>query len=90
MTGRGAGYCVVDVSQGSATPLLGKDRRTSFGGGRHGWRNRYRATGVPGWMRAGDSLAVPELQVTALKNESAQLKDQLDAIDRRIQELEHD
>lgn len=54
MTGRGAGYCAGYDRPGYANPVSG--RRVGFGRGwfgrGRGWRNWYRATGLPGWQRA--------------------------------------
>ena len=91
MTGRRAGYCAGNTAPGFANPPTrpGLGRGLGFRGGGHGWRNMFYATGLPGWMRAGYAPPTPEQEVTALKNESAWLKDQLDAINKRIEELEH-
>lgn len=54
MTGRGAGYCAGYDGPGYANPVPGRGvgfGRGWFGRGR-GWRNWYRATGLPGWQRA--------------------------------------
>ncbi len=48
MTGRAAGYCAGYGVPGYANPVPG---RGWFGGGR-GRRHWYRATGLPGWLRA--------------------------------------
>ena len=61
MTGRGAGYCAGFGVPGYMNPVPGggmgmaRGRGGGFGGGR-GWRNWYRATGMPGWMRAAQGL----------------------------------
>lgn len=51
MTGRGMGWC----GRGGGTGSYGFGRGGAFGwgGGRggRGWRNRFYATGVPGWAR---------------------------------------
>jgi len=51
MTGRGVGWC----GRGGSTGSYGFARGGTFGwgGGRggRGWRNRFYATGVPGWAR---------------------------------------
>jgi len=54
MTGRGAGYCAGYGVPGYANPVPGRGMfgRGWFGRGR-GYRNWYRATGLPGWQRAG-------------------------------------
>jgi len=54
MTGRAAGFCAGYPVPGYMNPVPG---RGFFGGGRgggrsRGRRNRYYATGVPGWQRA--------------------------------------
>ena len=52
MTGRAAGYCAGYSVPGYANPIPG---RGFFGGGGGGWgrRNRFYATGLTGWQRAG-------------------------------------
>jgi len=57
MTGRGAGFCAGYPVPGAVNPVPGR----GFGGGRgrgggRGWRNRYYATGLPGWRRAAWGL----------------------------------
>ncbi len=55
MTGRAAGYCAGYATPGTMNP----GARGGFGGhgrgmgGGRGRRNRFYATGMPGWMRAG-------------------------------------
>jgi hypothetical protein len=51
MTGRAAGYCAGYVAPGFVNPGRG-----CWGGGRgggQGFRNRFYATGLTGWQRAG-------------------------------------
>jgi hypothetical protein len=94
MTGRRMGYCAGYPVPGYANPGFGWGRGFGRGywgwGGGRGWRHWFYATGLPGWMRAGYSFAPPsrEQELTWLKNESEWLKDQLDAINQRIAELE--
>jgi hypothetical protein len=73
-----------------------------WGRGR-GWRHQYYATGMPGWARFGYSPAwgtppavpygpygappTPEQEVEFLKAQAEGLKEQLDAIGKRIAEL---
>jgi len=58
MTGRAAGFCAGYPVPGFMNPIGGRGYRGwgrgfwGRGGGR-GWRNRYYATGLPGWARAG-------------------------------------
>lgn len=65
MTGRGLGYCAGYAQPGFATgPGRGFGYGFGFGGGR-GWgrgrRNRFWATGVPGWLRAGWGAYTPPM-----------------------------
>jgi hypothetical protein len=47
-----------------------------------GWRHCYYATGVPGWV-----APTPEQETADLKTQADWLKEQLDAIQKRIEEL---
>jgi len=106
MTGRGAGYCA-----GYADPVPGRGFGMGWGrGGGWGrgwrWRNRYYATGVPGWARFGYAPAwgappapaydpyaappTPEQETEFLRAQAEGLKEQLDAISQRIAELEQE
>jgi len=80
-TGRGLGYC----GSAAAGPSVGFGG--GFGPGRggmgRGWRNRFFATGVPGWV-----APTPEQEVADLKAQAELLKGQLDAIQKRIDEIE--
>jgi len=85
MTGRRAGYCA-----GFDAPGYGYGMgwgRGGFVGGR-GWRHRFFATGRPGWM-AFEYGPPPtgEQELSGLKQEAEWLKGQLEAINRRIDEL---
>ena len=51
MTGRGAGYCAGYPEPGYAGFAFGRGFGHGRGGGR-GRRNRFYATGLPGWQRA--------------------------------------
>ena len=56
MTGRAAGYCAGYDAPGFANPVPGRGYGMGWGrgwGGGRGWRHRYYATGVPGWLRFG-------------------------------------
>ncbi len=59
MTGRAAGYCAGYPVPGYMNPIPGSGLwcygRGWFGRGR-GFRHWYRATGLPGWMRASMGL----------------------------------
>jgi len=53
MTGRAVGFCAGYPVPGYVNPIPGRGFGGGRGGGRgRGRRNRYYATGVPGWQRA--------------------------------------
>ena len=106
MTGRAAGYCA-----GYSVPgHINSGGGLGYGGrGRgRGRRNRYYATGLPGWARPGygwpaggdvASLAIPQpgpatpgmtlgQELAGLKHQAEHLKDALDEVDKRIEQLE--
>lgn len=103
-TGRAAGYCAGSGTPGYLDPVPGRGFGTGFargrglwgcvfrGGGR-GWRHWFHATGVPGWMRFG-GLAPgvpqpdPELEKQELRNMAETLASELEAVKKRISELE--
>ncbi len=102
MTGRGAGYCSGVAAPGYTSAGYGRGfglGRANWGGGGRGWRNRYYATGVPGWARYGaypPPYAVPgpyaepdpDLQKQALKNQADALQAELDLVKKRLSDLE--
>lgn len=102
MTGRAAGYCAGYDVPGYMNPVPGRGFGFGRGGGRgrgRGYRNRYYATGLPGWARAGYAPAwgtppAPgasvgrEQQVEALRAQSEWLEEQLKVINERIEEIE--
>lgn len=68
-----------------------------YGYGGHGWRNLYRATGLPGWMRGGGWVATDPYQddISPSPNERSLLRRQAEALElelrqvkERLQELE--
>ena len=87
MTGRGAGYCGGNAAPGFANWGPGRGLSRGFGGGGHGWRHMFYATGLPGWMRFGTAPA-PEQELAALKAQAESLKNQLDAINQRMAAME--
>jgi hypothetical protein len=105
MTGRGAGYCAGYDVPGYANPMPGRGFGMGWGrGGGRGrgrrWRHWYYATGLPGWARFGYGPAwgapawgappPPEQETEFLKTQAEWLKEQLDAITSRIEELERE
>ena len=95
MTGRAAGFCAGYPTAGYMNPVGG---RGNWGWGRGrggGWgrRNWYYATGLPFWARGQQGFVgavSPEQERESLKQQSQYLQDSLDAINRRIGELEEE
>ncbi len=88
MTGRRAGFCVGNGFPGFGNvgwPWVGY----GYGGGGRGWRNMYHATGLFGWQRgAYTPTATPQTEAEILKTRADWLKNQLDAINKRLEELD--
>jgi len=97
-TGRAAGYCAGYDVPGYMNP--GPGYGLAFGGGwgrGRRWRHWYYATGLPGWARFGFAPAwgvppappapSPEQERDVLKQQAEWLKGQLDALNKRIAEL---
>lgn len=109
MTGRGAGYCAGFGPQGreNAGPRRGLGRGffggcgfrdRELGGSGRGRRNRFFATGLPGWMRFGGNAApnpyqtterkpALEMEAQVLQNQAEILRERLDFIDKRLAEI---
>lgn len=100
-TGRGLGFCTGFLTADNAAAGgrgFGRGRGRRGGGGGHGWRNRFRMTGMPGWMRWGQSVAADaglrggdeykEETAAALKAEARALEKQLRSVQSRIEALE--
>jgi len=106
MTGRAAGYCAGYGMPGYMNPMAGRGMGRGFGrgrGGGRGWRNRFFATGLPGWARMGVApippaygmypppapvVPEPETEMQALKNQAEYFEEALKNIVERIKELE--
>jgi hypothetical protein len=99
MSGRGAGYCGGYDAPGYANPMGGRGMGYRWGRGRgRGWRNMFHATGMPFWARWGYGPASPgfapwgpptgEEETDMLKRQAASLQGELDAISKRLSELE--
>jgi len=84
MTRRGLGYCGRHNRCRFNNPT--PDLRGVHGLGHRergrGWRNRFYVTGSPGWVPP-----TPEQEITDLNTWAEQHKVQLDAIQKRIEEL---
>jgi len=78
------GYCGSNDQSGLVNTAPGQ--RSGFGfesrGAGRGWRHRFYATGIPGWVPP-----TPEQEAADLKAQADLLKTQLDAIQKRIEEL---
>ncbi len=98
-TGRGLGYCTGHNAPGAY--YGGGFGRGGGGWGRgRGFRNRFYATGMTGWQRAGMGYAAPypaayppepmtaEQELELLKDQATQLQTTLKNIENRIKELD--
>jgi len=68
-------------------------RGAGYGGGGRGRRNRFYATGRPGWMGFGGYPAAyqgtgPDVEKQALKNQAEALQSELDLIKKRLGDIE--
>ena len=100
MTGRAAGYCAGFAMPGYMNGPSGQSYgrgvgwSRSFGGGR-GWRNRFYATGIPGWMGYGAPATVyptldPAAERQALRAQEGALQADLDLIRKHLAAVEQD
>jgi len=88
-TGRGLGYCGGYEAPGFADPAFGPGRGWRRGrGGGFGWRHRFFATGQAGWGYPRYAPPTQEETLQALKSEADWLKGQMEAVNKRIEELE--
>ncbi len=87
MTGRGAGYCAGYPAPGFATAPGGFRARWPWGAGR-GWRHWHYATGLPLWARGGFPAPTPDQEREALKAQAEWLRQALESINKRLEELE--
>src|SRR4030042_3770880 len=104
MTGRGAGYCAGNNMPGYLNNAGGRGCGMGFGrgfgfggrggrGGGFGWRNRFFATGVPGFAWFGGTAAPyqnldPETEKQALNYQAEALQSEMDVIKKRLGDLE--
>jgi hypothetical protein len=79
------GYCGVDDQSGFAHQTAGFRGWSNFiyGGMGRGWRHRFLATGIPGWAAQNT-----EQETADLKAQADWLKTQLEAIQKRINDIE--
>lgn len=99
MTGRAAGYCTGFGIPDFMNSIPGRGFGMGFGGRGCGWRHRFYATGLPGWMRSGafpspmnpqamSDKPDPEMEKQTLKNQFDVLQAQLDIVKKRLDDLE--
>ena len=85
MTGRRAGN---DMPGFNNTAALRQGPGFGFRGAGHGRRCMFYATGLPGWRRFNPSPPAPKVEVDSLKAQADWLKEQLDLINKRIEEMD--
>jgi hypothetical protein len=92
MTGGGRGYCAIPLNSANLKPRNG---RGFYGRGNgRGFRNCFNASGLPGWTRAQRGMQAfgrmisKDDELAMLKNQADYFKEELDAINSRVQELE--
>jgi hypothetical protein len=91
MTGRAAGYCAGYPTPGYMSPAGGRRFWGRGRGGGWGRRNWFYATGLPFWARMAQGFfGAPsaEQEREALTQQSQQLQQSLDAINKRLEDLE--
>ena len=91
MTGRAAGLCAGYPTPGYMSAAGGRGLWGWGRGGGWGRRNWYHATGLPFWARTAPGfIGAPtaEQEREALRQQSQYLQDSLDAINRRIEDLQ--
>lgn len=81
-TGRGAGFCTGSNRAGYVTGGFGRGR---------GWRNWFRATGLPFWARQQSVSEFSPIdnkqELEILRNQAENLKTTLKNIEKRVSEL---
>jgi hypothetical protein len=105
MTGRAAGFCAGNLlpgymNQAGVRGFGGRGRGFGGRGGGRGWRNRFYASGLPGWVRVGQPdwddvsytpgmpTAKPEQYLTGLRQQAEYFENALDRINKCIEQLE--
>ncbi len=91
MTGRGAGMCARVGMSGNENAVPGRGFGMGHGRGR---RNRFYATGMPGWMRFGGYVAPYQnpqsssMERQSLESRTEALQAELNAVKKRLSEIE--
>lgn len=84
-TGRAAGFCGGSGMAGFQNAAGGRGMGRGMGrGGGFGWRNWFRSTGLPGWMRFGGNAQAgfrgAQSETDALRNELEEIKQKLNEL----------
>jgi len=98
MTGRGAGFCAGYGVSGFTNPGYGAGGAFFGGRGRRGRRNRFFATGVPGWqyfagnpipggMSFSEQPGTPQNELDVLKGQAQYLENGLKELQARMDAL---
>jgi len=92
MTGRGAGFCAGFAAPGYISPGIG--RRAGIGRG-CGFRRMYCPSGMSGWPQSGYPAYSEAFKLAAdekeyLNKQAELLKNQLQQIDKRLEEISGD
>ena len=95
MTGGGRGYCSSAGSYNFSRPWVRRGVGFGYGRGR-GYRHIFWGTGLPRWARGGlrmwdqysGSSVSRKSEIAMLKGEAEALKEDLDAIQARVKDLE--
>ena len=90
MTGRVSGICAKAGMSGYENTDPARGFGMGYGRGR---RNRFYATGMPGWMRFGGNAALYQnpdtgMEKQSLKLQAKALQSELNAIKKRLSEFE--
>lgn len=89
MTGRAAGVCVENGWACPAGPGVGWGCGRRMGRGGRGFRNKFFASGQPGWARLGGAVSAGTTdEKQALSEHVVALRAQLDAVQKRLAQLE--
>jgi hypothetical protein len=86
-TGRGAGYCGGTGAPGFASG--GPGAGISRGAGR-GWRRWFRASSLPGWLRADTAAGEKGETGEDLVQRMNVLREELDVLKRRLNQLKNE
>lgn len=94
MTGWGAGFCAGHGNAGFANSGRGRGFGCGFArGSARGWRHRFLAADLPGRVRAAGTSNPPaplsrEEEIEFLRARSEQMRQDLEQISRRLNQLE--